>query len=87
MATKKTKELKSLSQDERATRLREAELALFQARMKKVTGQLANTASIWKMRKDIARLKTFQAQASAPVVAAAVAKKTATKAKATAKKA
>lgn len=59
MATKRFKELKNLSKDELATKLRETEAGLFQTRMKKVTGQLTNTASIWQARKDIARIKTL----------------------------
>jgi large subunit ribosomal protein L29 len=64
VATKRFKELKSLSKDELATKLREFETQLFDAKMKHVTGQLANTANVWKLRKDIARTKTLQAQAS-----------------------
>ena len=39
---------------------RELEKSLFDARMKRVTGQLANVASIWGMRKDLARVKMLQ---------------------------
>lgn len=60
MATKRLKELKNMSKDELVTKLRETEAALFQTKMKKVTGQLADTASIWRLRKDIARIKTLQ---------------------------
>ena len=60
MATKRFKELKNLSADELKTRLRESEANLFDAKMKKTTGQLGNTASLWMLRKDIARLKTLQ---------------------------
>ena len=60
MATKRLKELKNLSKDELATKLREVEAELFQAKMKKVTGQLTDTASLWRLRKDIARVKTLQ---------------------------
>jgi large subunit ribosomal protein L29 len=59
MATKRFKELKNMSKDELATKLRETEAGLFQARMKHVTGQLTNTASLWQARKDIARIKTL----------------------------
>lgn len=64
MATKRFKELKNLSKDELATKIRETEANLFQARMKKVTGQLSDTASLWRSRKDMARLKTLQSQAA-----------------------
>ena len=60
MATKRLKEFKNLSKDELATKLREVEAELFQAKMKKVTGQLTDTASLWRLRKDIARVKTLQ---------------------------
>jgi large subunit ribosomal protein L29 len=60
VATKRLKELKNLSKDELATKLREVEAELFQAKMKKVTGQLTDTASLWRLRKDIARVKTLQ---------------------------
>ncbi len=60
MATKRFKELKSLSKDEVATKIRESEAGLFQVRMKKATGQLEDTAKIWRLRKDLARLKMLQ---------------------------
>ena len=61
MATKHFKELKNLSADELKTRVRETEAQLFDAKMKKATGQLGDTATLWRLRKDIARLKTLQA--------------------------
>jgi large subunit ribosomal protein L29 len=64
VATKRFKELKSLSKDELATRVREAEAQLFQAKMKKVTGQLEDTSSLWRTRKDIARMKMLEGQLS-----------------------
>lgn len=60
MATKRFKELKNMSKDELATKVRETEASIFQAKMKKATGQLADTASLWRLRKDIARIKTLQ---------------------------
>lgn len=65
MSNKRHKELKNLSKDELSTKLRESEAGLFQAKMKLVTGQLADTASVWRLRKDIARMKTLQTQATA----------------------
>ena len=62
MATKRSKELKNLTKDELTAKLRDSEAQLFDARMKRATGQLANTASIWGIRKDIARMKTFLTQ-------------------------
>lgn len=66
MSSKRFKDLKNLSKDELVTKIREIEADLFQAKMKKVTGQLTDIASIWRLRKDVARMKTLQsAQASA----------------------
>lgn len=62
MATKRFKELKNLSNDELAVKARESEAQLFQIRMKKSTGQLEDTALIWRLRKDLARIKTLQGQ-------------------------
>lgn len=68
MSTKRFKELKSLSVDELATKIRESEGELFQVRMKKVTGQLEDTAKIWRLRKDVARMKMLRANAEAGAV-------------------
>ena len=61
MATQKFSEIKNLSGTELATKIRETEAEIFQARLKSATGQLANMSSIWKMRKDLARYKTAMA--------------------------
>jgi large subunit ribosomal protein L29 len=77
MSTKRFKELKNLSKDELSTRLREAEQSLFQAKLQKATGQLGNTATLWGLRKDIARIKTLQgavAQAASDTQKATAAK-------------
>jgi len=65
VATKRFKELKDLSKDELVNRIRETEQQLFQTRMKRVTGQLEDTASIWRLRKDVARMKMLQGSAAA----------------------
>jgi ribosomal protein L29 len=70
MATKRFKELKSLSKDELATKLRELEQNFFEAKMKHVTGQLGDTATLWKTRKDIARVKMLAASAGKSTAAA-----------------
>jgi large subunit ribosomal protein L29 len=62
VATKRFKELKVLSTEELMTKLRDIESQLFQARMKKVTGQLEDTALIWRLRKDVARIKMLQTE-------------------------
>ena len=63
MATKNFKEMKSLSKTEISTRIRETESQLFEVRMKKVTHQLKDTASFWRLRKDLARLKMLDSLA------------------------
>ena len=68
MATKRFKELKNLTPVELVTKVRETEGELFQVRMKKVTGQLKDTAQLWRLRKDLARMKMLQAYKSAEVV-------------------
>lgn len=60
VSNKRFKELKNLSKDELAAKVRETEAELFQAKMKKMTGQLADSASIWRLRKQVARIKTLQ---------------------------
>lgn len=62
MATKRFKELKELSNTELETKMREFQAELFDVRMKKAVGQLKDTAKIWRLRKDLARLKMLQAQ-------------------------
>jgi len=57
MSNKSFKALKNLTHDELNTKERELQSDLFQARMKLRTGQLENVASIWKQRKDLARVK------------------------------
>ncbi len=66
MATKRFKELKDLSADELKARLRTTEGELFQTKIKHATGQLADTASIWRLRKDVARMKMLQGKKQAP---------------------
>ena len=64
MSNKRFKELKNLSKDEVAAKIRDTEAELFQVKMKKMTGQLADTAQTWRLRKDVARLKTLQTAAA-----------------------
>ena len=65
MSNKSIKELRNLSKDELATRIRETEKELFDLRMQFQTGQLENTSSIWFKRKNLARMKTLRTQAAA----------------------
>ena len=65
MSTKRFTELKNLSKQELVSKVRETELQLFQARMKQATGQLQDTALLWRLRKDLARMKMLQGQVQA----------------------
>jgi large subunit ribosomal protein L29 len=60
VSNKRIKELKNLSQTELVAKVREVEAELFQVKMKKMTGQLSDSASLWRLRKDVARMKTLQ---------------------------
>lgn len=71
MSTKAFKEIKKLSKDELVTKARSLEADLFKARMKGVTGQLEDTSSVWRMRKDLARVKTLMSQTAAKSAKAA----------------
>ena len=64
MSTKRFKELRDMSENELRTQLRETEAKLFDAKMKHATGQLSETNMLWRLRKDIARVKTLQGQAN-----------------------
>ena len=60
--SKHTTELKNMSKDELVAKVRTAEATLFETRMKQKTGQLEDMNSPWKIRKDIARMKTLLTQ-------------------------
>ena len=60
---KAMKAQKNLSTNELVVKTRELEKNLFDTNMKKVTGQLADNAMIWRLRKELARVKTLQTQA------------------------
>ena len=62
MAKKKLEEVKNLTVKELNQKLLDSHKALFEGRIKLATGQLENTAFLWKLRKDIARIKTFLTQ-------------------------
>jgi large subunit ribosomal protein L29 len=63
MSNKRIKELKNLSAQELVSKSLEIQKDLFQAKMKKATGQLEKQGTIWKLKKDLARVKTLQTQA------------------------
>lgn len=60
----KARELRDLSVEELVQKEREAKQELFNLRFQKATGQLANTAMISKIKKDLARVKTVLREAS-----------------------
>ena len=68
MSTKRLKELKNLSKAELLVKIRENEGQLFQVKMKKATGQLEDTAIIWRLRKELARMKMLQSQLAQELV-------------------
>jgi large subunit ribosomal protein L29 len=65
VSSKRFKELKNLTSVEIGVKVRETEALFFQTKMKQATGQLSDTASLWRMRKDIARLKTLAGKSTA----------------------
>ncbi|MBS1959821.1 MAG: 50S ribosomal protein L29 [Bdellovibrionales bacterium] len=65
MAKKKLEAIKNLTTKEMNQKILDSQKSLFESKIKLSTGQLENTASIWKIRKEIARLKTFLTQKSA----------------------
>jgi len=62
VSTKRAKEFKNLTKEELMNRVRDTEANLFKARMQNKIGQLENTASINRYRKDMAVLKTVLTQ-------------------------
>jgi len=54
----KAKDLRELSEDELREKLNESSQELFNLRFQKATGQLGNTATIGKTKKELARIKT-----------------------------
>lgn len=60
----KMKELSGLSVAQLQDKAKEAEATLFQAKLMKSTGQLADISGPWKLRKSLARIKTLMTQKS-----------------------
>ena len=58
----KAKELRDLTSEELMNKLNDFKSELFSLRFQLATGQLENTASLKKVRKDIARVKTVLRQ-------------------------
>ncbi len=65
MGKKKLDAIKNMSIKELNQGIAEAQKSLFEGKIKLATGQLENTSSLWKSRKEIARFKTFLTQKSA----------------------
>ncbi len=55
----KTKDLRAMSVDELETKLLEAKKEQFNLRIQQSTGQLQNTATIRKVRREIAKINTL----------------------------
>ncbi len=58
----KAKELRELALEELVAKGRELRDQLFNARIKKATGQLENTALLSALRRDVARVETLLRQ-------------------------
>jgi len=55
----KASELRELTLDELATKMRETRNEFFGARVRFATGQLENTAKLRLLRRDVARIETL----------------------------
>jgi large subunit ribosomal protein L29 len=55
----KPAELRELSQEELVAKARELRDELFNAKVKRTTGQLENTARVGSLRRDVARVETI----------------------------
>lgn len=55
----KAKELRDLGRDELTAREKDLNQNLFNLKFQKATGQLGNTATIGKAKRDLARVKTL----------------------------
>ena len=60
----KASELRTLSEPELQAKSRELRDALFNARVKRATGQLENTAKLQQLRRDVARVETLLTEMS-----------------------
>jgi large subunit ribosomal protein L29 len=58
----KASELRTLSEPELVAKSQELRDELFNVRVKRVTGQLENTAKLRQLRRDVARAETVLAQ-------------------------
>ena len=58
----KAKDIRALTEDERSDQLTTLEKEQFNLRFQRASGQLANTARVRQVRRDIARLSTIASQ-------------------------
>lgn len=58
MSSKAQKQIAGMAKPELLVRKAAVEVELFKARMNHTTGQLTNTATLWKLRKEMARINT-----------------------------
>lgn len=56
------KELRSLSNEELETKIKESKKELFELRLKQSTGSLEQPSKIRELRKNVARMKTILAE-------------------------
>lgn len=62
MGKKKLEAIRNLSVKELSQKISETQKALFESKIKLSTGQLENTATLWILKKQLARFKTFMTQ-------------------------
>jgi large subunit ribosomal protein L29 len=62
VSKKKLNEIKNYTVPELENKIRETEAQFFKAKMQHEMSQLENTASLWLMRKNLARMKTMLTQ-------------------------
>ena len=62
MSSKQMREIKELSVDELKLKVAKGEQDLFESRIKHRLGQLEKTASLWMLRKNMARMKMLLGQ-------------------------
>ena len=63
----KSEEVRALTPDQLSEKLASLKKEQFNLRFQRATGQLENTSRVRAVRRDIARIKTIQAQRSAQV--------------------
>ena len=59
MANKNLKSIQNLSQEELSAKAAEISVKIFEGRVKQSIGQLEKVSDLWKLRKELARVKTL----------------------------